>query len=536
MIAILDAYKAGLLKKRHWRNNLISGIVVGVIALPLAMAFAIASGVKPEQGIYTSIIAAAIVAIFGGTRVQIAGPTGAFVVILATITAEHGIAGLQIATSMAGIILVLMGLFKLGTTIKFIPYPVVVGFTSGIAVIIFVNGWKDFLGLPINVVLEASFYSKIVSLLQALPSLDPVTSFIALSCLLILILWNRFVKMIPAAIVVLLYATLLQWHFNFTTVATIGTVYGHISRDMPQFIIPKISLSTISSLFNAALLIAFLGAIESLLSATAADSMCNTKHKSNKELIGQGLANIIAPLFGGFAATGAIARTVANIRHGGNSPIAAIIHSLTLIFILIVLAPYAEHIPLAALAAILFMVAYNMSDISEIMHIVRHAPQQDILILLTTFVLTITTNLITGVVVGVILAMLLFMARIHTLTEIKTSRVVAGMPHLPHDCMVCNIEGPFFFGVAEKIEQSVISMHMGITHVIFRLSNVSMIDLTGLETFSKIIEQFHKHKVKVYLCEANSRVAAKLTRSGLTELVESQHIFDSIMDITFETK
>lgn len=534
MIAILDAYKAGLLEKRHWRNNIISGIVVGVIALPLAMAFAIASGVKPEQGIYTSIIAAVIVAVFGGTRVQIAGPTGAFVVILASITAEHGIAGLQIATLMAGVILVFMGILKLGTTIKFIPYPVVVGFTCGIAVIIFINEWKDFLGLPIKIALNASFLTKIISLFQALPTLDFVTSFISLSSLLILIFWTKFVKMIPAAIVVLLYATLLQWYFHFDTVATIGTVYGHISRDMPQIIFPEINLSTISNLFNASLLIAFLGAIESLLSATAADSICNTKHKSNNELMGQGLANIVAPLCGGFAATGAIARTVANIRNGGNSPLAAIVHSITLIFILVALAPYAEHIPLAALAAILVMVAYNMSDIPEFVHIVRHAPQQDIIILLTTFVLTIFTNLITGVVVGVILAMLLFMARIHKLTEVKSSRVVAGMPHLPHDCIVFNIEGPFFFGVTEKIESSLLGMHLDVKYVIFRLNEVSMIDLTGLETFSKIIEQFHKHNVKVYLCEASARLVAKLNKSGITKLVESKRVFDSIADIAFE--
>jgi SulP family sulfate permease len=533
MIAILDAYRAGLLKKGHWRNNIISGIVVGVIALPLAMAFAIVSGVKPEQGLYTSIIAAAIVAVFGGTRVQIAGPTGAFVVILATITAEHGIAGLQIATLMAGIILVFMGLARLGSTIKFIPYPVVVGFTSGIAVIIFVNEWKDFFGLPINIVLDASFYSKVVSLLQALPLLDPITSIISASSLLILILWTRLIKMVPAAIIVLLYATWLQWHFSFSTVATVGTVYGHISRELPHFIVPKIDLSTISSLFNAALLIAFLGAIESLLSATAADSICNTKHNSNKELIGQGLANIISPLFGGFASTGAIARTVANIRNGGNSPIAAIVHSLTLVLILFALAPYAEHIPLAALAAILVMVAYNMSDISEFVHIMRFAPRQDVMILLTTFILTIATNLITGVVVGVILAMLLFMARIHKLTEVKTTRTVAGMPLLPSDCMVCKIQGPFFFGVAEKIEQSLMGMHMDVRSVIFRLNEVSMIDLTGLETFSKIIEQFNKHNVKVYLCEASDRISSKLKRAGITDLVESKRVFDSITDIHF---
>lgn len=533
MIAILEAYKAGLLGKKYWLNNIVSGLLVGIIALPLAMAFAIASGVNPEQGIYTAIIAAVIVGIFGGSHVQIAGPTGAFVVILASIVARHGIEGLQIATLMAGAILLLMSFFKLGNTIKFIPYPVVVGFTSGIGVIIFVNEWRDFFGLNVSTSIEARFYEKIFELIHAIPSVDPATTMLGLISLLVIILLPRIISSIPAPIIALFVAILAQNYFQFNNVETIGDVYGEIPGTLPSLTLPNFSLTNMGLLFNDALIIAFLCAIESLLSASAADTMCGTKHKPNFELFGQGLANIVAPLFGGIAATGAIARTVANVRSGGNSPLAAIIHSITLLAVIVFLAPYAAQIPLTALAAILFVVAFNMSNIPEFLHIVKNAPKPDVLVLLTTFALTITTNLVTAVAVGVILATLLFVARMQELTKVQHDTEITKLASIPKNCMVFNIDGPFFFGAAEEVEHALSSLHMDVKQVVFRLHNLSMIDMTGLETLSNIIEQYKKRHVKVYICEANKKVIAKMEKVGLTKLIEQNKVYGSISDIAF---
>lgn len=519
------------INKKVMLNNIVAGIIVGIIALPLAMAFAIASGVKPEQGIYTSIVAGIIVALWGGSKVQVSGPTGAFVVILASITAEHGIVGLQIATIMAGFILILMSVFKLGQSIKFIPYPVVVGFTSGIGVIIFVNAWKDFFGLPITLAIDLDFHARFIALIANIPLLDPWTTFISITSLAILVIVPRLQHLVPGSVIVLIYGTVLQAWFSFPGVATIGSVFGHLPQKLPVPSIPLFSISSLIMLLQPALLIAFLGSIESLLSATAADSMTNKKHHANKELFGQGLANVITPLFGGFASTGAIARTVANIRHGGTMPLAAIVHSVTLILILVLFAPYAEHIPFACLAAILFMVAYNMSDIPEFFHLVRHAPRTDIIVLLSTFFLTIFTNLITAVAVGVIVAMLFFMSRIYKLTVVTKEQSVEGFKKFGDDTIVYIIDGPFYFGVAEKIEHALAVMHLDFKNVIFRLHKVTMIDMTGLEIFSKITEEYHKRGVKIFLCEANPTIIAKMTKIGILKLIESKRVYPSIQDI-----
>lgn len=407
MLAIIEAYRAGLLNNKNWWPNLISGLIVAVVALPLAMAFAIASGVDPEQGLYTAIIAAFIVGVFGGTRVQIAGPTGAFVVILAGITAKYGISGLQIASLMAGFILLFMGFVKLGSIVKFIPGPVIVGFTGGIGVIIFVGEWKDFFGLSVHIPLNAYFYQKIIYLTHAFLHLNVITTLLAFLCLFLMLITPKIFKKIPGPLVAMLTATILQTIFHFKQIATIGSAFGGISRHLPEFHFLKLSVHKILDLMGSAFTIALLGAIESLLSASAADSMMNMRHNSNQELIGQGLANIFSPLFGGFAATGAIARTVTNIRNGGNSPIAAIIHSVVLVMVIIFLAPYAANIPLCALAAILFVVAYNMSDVKRFLHISKHAPRTDIVVLMTTFLLTVFTNLVIAVCVGVMLSIIM---------------------------------------------------------------------------------------------------------------------------------
>lgn len=538
MLAIVDAYRAGLLKSHNWMPNLIAGLIVGIVALPLAMAFAIASGVKPEQGLYTAIIAALFVGIFGGSRVQIAGPTGAFIIILANITAKYGVDGLQIATLLAGFILILMGIAKLGSVIKFIPDPVIVGFTSGIGFVIFVGEWKDFFGLPIHLPLGGHFYHKLYLLIKALPHFDLATAALALLSLILTLITSRFIKKIPGPLVAMLVATILQSVFHFENVATIGSMFGGIPQQLPSFHIPSVTFNHILDLINPAFTIALLGAIESLLSASAADGMANTRHHSNQELIGQGLANIFAPLFGGFAATGAIARTATNIRNGGNSPIAAIIHSIFLLIVIVFLAPYAANIPLCALAAILFVVAYNMSDVQHFMHLFRHAPRSDVIVLMTTFLLTIFTDLVVAVNVGVILSMLIFVRRMSQSVGIDKLEHEAllpeltsnGISELPKDTIVYAIQGPFFFGVAEKLEHAFQITHSDPKNIIIRLKYVPFMDVTGLETFEELIKAFRKRGVNVYLSEANPRVRHKLANMGVLHSVNGGQIYKSLAE------
>lgn len=403
MLSIVEAYRAGLLNPRHWGANIIAGLIVGIVALPLAMAFAIASGVKPEQGLYTAIVAAFFVGVFGGSRVQIAGPTGAFIVILAGITARYGVSGLQIASLLAGFLLLLMGLFRLGSIVKFIPESVIVGFTAGIGVIIFVGQWKSFFGLPVQIPLDAHFHQMLSLLVQALPHLNIATTSLACLSLFLILATPKFFKRIPGPLVAMALVTSLQAFFHFHGVATLGSTFGKIPQHFPHFQWPSIGVDQVLQLIGPALTIALLGAIESLLSATAADKMAGTQHHSNQELIGQGLANIFSPLFGGFAATGAIARTATNIRSGGNSPIAAIVHSVLLILILVLLAPLANYVPLCTLAAILFVVAYNMSDVPHFLHIIKSAPRYETFVLIVTFLLTVFLNLVIAVAVGVFL-------------------------------------------------------------------------------------------------------------------------------------
>ncbi|MDX1902165.1 MAG: SulP family inorganic anion transporter [Gammaproteobacteria bacterium] len=535
MIAIIEAYKAGLLKYKTWWPNILAGTIVGIVALPLAMAFAIASGVKPEQGLYTAIIAGLCVGIFGGTRVQIAGPTGAFVVILANITAKYGVEGLQVATLLAGIMLIFMGLIKLGNVIKFIPDPVIVGFTSGIGFIIFVGEWKDFFGLHVSLPLDAHFHHKIWILVKALPTLHLATTGLALLSVFLIFITPKIFKHIPGPLIAMLAITALQTIFHFSGVATLGSTFGGISQTLLHFHFPLISFNHMLDLFGAAFTIALLGAIESLLSATAADGMAGTRHQSNQELIGQGIANIFAPLFGGFAATGAIARTATNIRNGGNNPIASITHSVFLILIIILLAPFAKYIPLCALAAILFVVAYNMSDVPHFIHMLKTAPQYDIIVLLTTFLLTIFVNLVVAVNIGVIFAMLFFIRRMSQLVTIQqqTEHLLKSeitLP-IPQNTIVYAIQGPFFFAAAEKIEHALAVTQTDPKIIIFRLKDVPFIDMTGLETFKEIIEQYHKRSITVYLCEANQVISNKLKKVGLINLVKDKHIYHTLSEI-----
>jgi SulP family sulfate permease len=539
VFAIFDAYKAGLWNSRSLIPNIMAGLIVGVVALPLAMAFAIASGAKPEQGIYTAIVAGGLSAIFGGSRVQISGPTGAFVVILANITATYGFQGLQVATLLAGAILILMGLLRFGNVIKFIPYPVIAGFTMGIGVLIFVGQWKEFLGLTGIPSFPMPFYEKLWHLIYNIPTLDPMTSFLGSFSLAIVIGTPKFIKHVPGSLVALIIATLLQITFDFQTVATIGSVFGSIPQHFPEFHLPSLRFSQIFELIGPAFTIALLGAIESLLSATVADGMTGTRHYSNQELIGQGIANIFAPLFGGFAATGALARTVTNIRSGGTIPLASIVHCLVLVFVLLFLAPLAKHIPLCTLAAILFVVAYHMSDGPHFIYILKCAPRYDKIVLLITFFLTIFTDLVMAVNIGVIISMFFFIRRMNQSMSIEKNEhqklvLQASMeviPELSSETMVYSIHGPLFFGVAEKMIHVLSNTHTVPKTIVFRMKDTPFMDMTGLTTFREIIGQYHRKGVKVYLCEANEKVRQKLINTGVIVHIEKNYIFDSIKDV-----
>ncbi len=543
MFALLEAYRAGLFSRSQWLPNIVAGVVVGVVALPLAMAFAIASGVKPEQGLYTAIIAGLAVSVFGGSRVQIAGPTGAFIVILAGIVTQYGVDGLQIATFMAGIILLLFGVSRLGGVIKFIPAPVIVGFTAGIGIVIWVGQWKDFFGLP--AVAGGHFHQKLWHLLQVLPQLDWATTALAMLSLILVIYTSRIPRLqrVPGPLVALVVATLVQAAFGFDSVATIGSTFGSIPAGLPTWQFPDVTLGRVVELIGPAFAIAMLGAIESLLSAVVADGMTGTRHNSNQELIGQGLANILAPLFGGIAATGAIARTATNIRNGGSSPLAGIVHALTLTLILLLLAPLAANIPLAALAAILFVVAWNMSQARHVIKMIRRAPRADVAILLVTLALTVFADLVVAVNIGVVLAMMHFLRRmassvvVHAQNDHSLRKEFAyeGFTKLPADVLVYAVEGPFFFGAIEAFEQALASTKTDPRVLIIRLRQVPFMDVTALETIEEVVQDLHKRGVVVVFSEANARVARKLAKMGIIDKVGRENVTESFTEALART-
>jgi len=532
MIALVDAYRAGLLHRRHWVHNIVAGVIVGVVALPLAMAFGIASGVKPEQGLYTAIVAGLAVSVLGGSRVQIAGPTGAFIVILAGIVAQHGVQGLQIATLMAGVILLIFGLARLGVIIKYIPAPVIVGFTAGIGVIIWVGQWRDFFGLP--EVTETHFHAKIWALVQVFPQLSVTTTLMAAGSLLVVIYSARLPRMgrIPGPLVALVLATLIQAIFRFDAVATIGSTFGEIPRALPDLVWPPITFERVVSLIGPAFAIAMLGAIESLLSAVVADGMSGGRHHSNQELIGQGIANMLTPLFGGIAATGAIARTATNVRNGGNSPLAGIVHAVTLIAIILVLAPYAAHVPLATLAAVLFVVAWNMSDVRYFVRMVRQAPRSDVAVLFITFALTVFADLVVAVNIGVIIAMLLFLRRMAGSIKVKQHEsamlarefAYAGFTSLPEGVVVYGIEGPLFYGAAENVERVLSELQPLPQVLIVRLHHVPFIDATGLKALEEAIASLQRQKVRVVFCEMNAYVRGRFEKMRLAAKVGPHNV------------
>jgi SulP family sulfate permease len=515
MIAILEAHRAGLLQREHWTRNLIAGLIVGVVSLPLSMAFAIASGVKPEQGLYTAIIAGIIVTLLGGSRVQVAGPTGAFIVILLGIVNTYGFAGLQLATLMAGGMLVLMGIFRMGAVIRFIPAPVIVGFTAGIGVIIWIGQWPAFFGLPSPE--GEHFHERLPHLLRSLGDFHLPTTALALLGLAILILAPRIPALhrVPGPLVAMLVVTALHKAIGFDGVATIDSTFGGIPTGLPAFTPPEISANLVIDLIGPAFTIAMLCAIESLLSAVVADGMTGTRHDSNQELIGQGVANTASSLFGGIAATGAIARTATNIRNGGTGPLAGLASGATLIAIILVLAPLAGSVPLAALAAILFVVAWNMSDVRHFVRMARRAPAADVAILLVTFGLTIFADLVVAVNVGVLLATLHFLRRMATSVEVQQEPLPEADLPAPEGVLVYAINGPFFFAAVDSFERALASTHTDPRALVIRLGRVPFMDITGIHAIEEVIGNMTHRGVRVVLTEANTRVRVKLERAGI---------------------
>ena len=520
--------------------DLMAGIIVGIVALPLAIAFGIASGVTPEKGLITAIVGGFIVSALGGSSVQIGGPTGAFIVIVFGIIQGYGLEGLAIATAMAGALLVLMGLFRLGGIIKFIPYPIVVGFTSGIALTIFTTQIKDLLGLTVDK-LPADCLSQWAVYFQHLDSINPISLLIGVGSILIIAVMPKISRKIPGSLVAIIVMTavayLLKEVGGISGIETIGDRFN-ISNEIPDPQPLHINMETINQLLSPAFTIAILCAIESLLSATVADGAISEHHNSNTELIGQGVANIVVPFFGGIPVTGAIARTMTNINNGGRTPVAGIIHALVLLAIFLLLMPLIELVPMACLAGVLVIVAYNMSGWRTVRSRLRN-PKSDIAILATTFILTVVFNLTIAIEIGMLLAVLLFLRRVSENVQVSVLRdeldVAQGTEMTQHETLniakgveVYEINGPFFFGVATKFDE--VMREMGDKPVvrIIRMRKVPFIDSTGLHNLQILVESSHREGIRVILSGVNPSVQETLRKSGLNQIVGNENICDHI--------
>ncbi|NLF43051.1 MAG: STAS domain-containing protein, partial [Bacteroidales bacterium] len=494
-------------KREDFISDLIAGIIVGIVALPLAIAFGIASGVSPEKGLITAVIAGFLISFLGGSRVQIGGPTGAFIVIVYGIVEQFGINGLIIATLMAGIMLIAMGVLKLGNIIKFMPYPIVVGFTSGIAVVIFSTQIKDFLGLDAGNV-PSDFIDKWGFYFEHISTVNWIALAISVGTVLISVLWPKINKKIPGSLLAIIFSTLAVSYFNLP-VETIGTKFGEISATLPKPQLPSLDFETIKMLLPSAFTIAILGAIESLLSAMVADGAIGGKHRSNTELIAQGVANIITPLFGGIPATGAIARTMTNIRNGGKTPVAGLIHAVVLLLILLFFGKWAKLIPLSCLAGILVIVAYNMSEWRSFKGIFRNS-KSDIAVLLVTFFLTVIVDLTVAIQFGLLLAMFLFVKRVMETTDIEVINNEISSDsellnedieklNIPKGVEVYEVNGPFFFGVANKFEEAEKQIGKKALIRIIRMRRVPFIDSTGLKNMRSFILRSNKDGFHIIL-------------------------------------
>ena len=527
--------------KEQFYADAMAGIIVGIVALPLAIAFGIASGVSPEKGIYTAIIAGFIISFFGGSKVQIGGPTGAFIVIVYGIVQQFGVAGLAIATMIAGVMLILMGIFKLGAVIKFIPYPVIVGFTSGIALTIFATQIKDLFGLHIDKV-PGDFINKWITYGQHFDTVNFWALGVGIISIVIIAVTPKFSKKIPGSLIAIIVMTVLVYilrnKFGITGIETIGDRFT-INPSLPKAATPQIDFAAVRMLLPTAFTIAMLGAIESLLSATVADGVIGDRHSSNTELIAQGIANIVAPIFGGIPATGAIARTMTNINNGGRTPVAGIIHAVVLALILLFLGGLTKHIPMACLAGVLVIVAYNMSEWRTFKGLLKNA-KSDVAVLLATFSLTVIFDLTIAIEIGLLMAAVLFIRRISETSSISIFKekvheadfvegsVDTEKLHLPAGVEVYEIEGPFFFGVANKFEETMKTISDRNKVQIIRMRKVPFMDSTGAHNLKNLIKSAQKDKVQILLSGVNENVHAVLEKNGIVELLGTINVCSNI--------
>lgn len=524
--------------REQFVKDVIAGIIVAIIALPLSIALALASGVTPEKGIYTAITAGFVISFLGGSRVQIAGPTAAFATIVAGIVAKNGFEGLVIATLLAGIILILMGFLRLGSLIKFIPYTITTGFTAGIAVTIVIGQIKDFLGLTIvtdEPLIETM--DKLKGVIRFIVTINWQAVIVGVVCMAVLIGWGYlpgFCKKIPPSLIAVLVSIAMVKGLNMK-VNTIGDLY-EISNKLPTISIPAFSLKTVRNVLPDAFTIAILAAIESLLSCVVADSMVNSRHRSNMELIAQGAGNIVSALFGGIPATGAIARTAANVKNGGRTPIAGMVHSVVLLLILVVLMPYAALIPMPAIAAILFMVAYNMCGWRKFVHLCKTSPKSDIIVLVVTFVLTVVFDLVAAIEVGVLMAAILFMKRMSDVTEVAGWKMVddeddpdsLSLRTVPKNTMVYEISGPLFFGAADKI--LAITLDEKMNCLILRMRSVSAIDATAMHNLEGMLAECEKKHIRLIFSHVNEQPMHVMQKAGFVERVGSENFCTHIDD------
>jgi len=518
-----------------------AGVIVGIVALPLAIAFAIASGVTPDRGLWTAIIAGFLISALGGSRVQIGGPTGAFVVIVYGVVQKFGVDGLILATIMAGLFLIVLGAVKLGAAIKFIPQPVVTGFTSGIAVIIFSSQIKDLFGLEMGAV-PAEFIEKWVSFAEHAGSVNPAAIGVAGLALLIIVLWPRLNTRIPGPFVALIVATVVTQAFRLP-VETIGSRFGAISASLPALTFPQVTLDRLRELSAPAFTIALLGAVESLLSAVVADGMIGGRHRSNMELVAQGVANVVTPLFGGIPATGAIARTATNVKNGGRTPVAGLTHAVTLLLITLFFGRWAGLIPLAALAAILVVVAYHMSE-WRAFRAELTAPKSDVLVLLATFGLTVIIDLTVAIEVGMVAAAFLFMRRMAEVTHVKAVELEMEDPDdpyetdpngvrrrdVPKDVEVYEINGPFFFGAAETFKDTLATVARKPKVLIIRMRNVPAIDSTGMHALKDLVHRTRGDGTLVLISDIHTQPLVALSKSAVLEEIGEENVFGNLDD------
>lgn len=519
--------------KKQIINDIVAGIIVAIIALPLSIALAIASGVSPEKGLYTAIVAGLVISLLGGSSVNISGPTAAFATIVAGIVAVYGTSGLVIATIMAGIILIVMGFLKLGSLIKYIPYTISTGFTSGIALTILIGQIKDFLGLTFpQGVTPVETMEKAHEVIKSIETLNPMALLVGLLSLGILIVWPKINKKIPGSLIAVVVGVLVVKIFDMP-VNTIGDLYT-ISASAPTFQMPEISLELIKELIPSAFTIALLAGIESLLSCVVSDSMTGDRHNSNTELIAQGVGNICSGLFGGIPATGAIARTAANVKNGGRTPIAGIVHAIVLLLILVVLMPYAAWIPMPVIAAVLFMVAYNMCEWRQFVEICKTAPKSDIIVLVLTFVLTVAFDLVVAIEIGMLAATILFMKRMSDVTRIRTWTAAdeitgedAGrLKKIPKRTAVFEIDGPMFFATSDKVAS--IPIKTGIKVMIIRMRNIPALDASAMRAMWAIYEVCREQEITLLLSHANEQPMQVMEKSGFADAVGKDNFLANI--------